>query len=55
MHIRNSIFKYKMKRLQIPEMPVHEKFYLHRKMIHAKNSHCKFITNLLPEKSKENM
>ena len=30
MHFRNSKFKHKMKRLQIPQKVVYEKFYVHR-------------------------
>ena len=44
-----------MIRLQILENIVYEKFYVHEKILHAQNCHCKFIKNLLPEKHKENM
>ena len=30
------------------------KFYVHEQILLARNSRCKFIKNLLPEKPKEN-
>ena len=44
-----------MKRLQIPQKLLYEKFYLHEKILRTRNCCSKFIKNLLPEKSKENM
>ena len=44
-----------MKRLQIPQKLVYEKFYVHEKILRARNCRRKFIKNLLPEKRKENM
>ena len=32
-----------------------EKFYVHEKILRARNCRCKFIKNLLPEKRKENI
>ena len=55
MHFRNSNFRHKMKRLEIPKKVVHEKFYLHEKILRTRNCRRKFIKNLLPEKRKENM
>ena len=52
---RNSNFKHKMKRLQIPQKLVYEKFYEHDKILSTRNSRRILIKNLLPEKSKENM
>ena len=51
----HSSFKHKMKRLQIPQKLVREKFYLHGKILRTRNCCRKFIKNLLPEKRKENM
>ena len=43
-----------MKWLQIPQKLVHEKFYVHEKLLRTRN--CRHINkNLLPEKRKENM
>ena len=53
MHKRNSNFKHKMKRLQIPQKFVYEKFYVHEKLLSTRNCRRKFIKNLLPEKLKE--
>ena len=39
-----------MNRLQIPQKPVYEQFYVHEKIVRTR----KFIKNLLPEKRKEN-
>ena len=55
MHFRNINCRHKMKRLQIPQNLVYEKFYLHEKILHTQNYSRKFIKNLLPEKSEENM
>ena len=55
MHFRNINFKHKMKRFQIPQNLVYEQFYVHEKILAARNGHRKFIKNLLPEKCKENM
>ena len=54
-HFRNSNFKHEMKRLQIPQKLVYEKFYVHDKILRICNSRRILIKNLLPEKSKENM
>ena len=55
MHFQNSNFKHKMKRLQIPQKLVYEKFYVHEKILRTRNCRRRFIKNLLPEKRKENM
>ena len=44
-----------MKRLQIPQKLVYEKFYVHEKISCTQNCRRKFIKNSLPEKRKENM
>ena len=44
-----------MKRQQIPQELVYEKFYVHEKFLRALNCRRNFIKNLLPEKCKENM
>ena len=44
-----------MKRLQLPQKLVYEQFYIHEKILRIQNCRHKFIKNLLPEKSKENM
>ena len=44
-----------MKRLQILQKLVYEKFYVRKKKLHAQNCCRKFIKNLLPEKRKENI
>ena len=44
-----------MKRLQIPQKLVYEKFYVHEKILRTQNCRRRFIKNLLPEKRKENM
>ena len=44
-----------MKRLQISQKLVFEKFYVHKKILRTRNYRRKFIKNLLPEKRKENM
>ena len=44
-----------MKRLQIPQKLVYEKFYVYEKILRTRNYRRKFIKNLLPEKGKENM
>ena len=55
MHFRDSNFKHKMKRLQIPQKLVYKQFYVHEKTLRTRNCHRKFIKNLLPERRKENM
>ena len=42
-----------MKRLQIPQKLVYEKFYVHEKILRTRNCRCKFIKNLLSEKRNE--
>ena len=44
-----------MKRLQIPQKLVYEKFYVHEKILHTQNCRHEFIKKLLLEKRKENM
>ena len=44
-----------MKRLQILQKLVYEKFSLHEKILRTRNCRRSFIKNLLPEKRKENM
>ena len=44
-----------MKILQIPQKLVHEKFYVHEKILPTRNCLRKFIKNLIPEKRKESM
>ena len=44
-----------MKRMQIPQKLVYEKFYVHEKTLCTQDCRRKFIKNLLPEKRKENM
>ena len=44
-----------MKRLQIPQKFVYEKFYVDGKILGIRNCRRKFIKNLLPKKRKENM
>ena len=44
-----------MKRPQIPQKHVYEKFHVHEKKLCTRKSRRKFIKNLLPEKRKENM
>ena len=55
MHNRNNNFKHKMKRLQIPQKFVYEKFYVQEKNLRTQNYRREFIKNSLPEKRKENM
>ena len=43
-----------MKRLQIPQKLVYEKFYVHEKKLRIRNCRRGFIKNLLPKKRKEN-
>ena len=50
MHFWNSNFKHKMKRMQIPQKLVYEKFYVHEEILRTRNCHCKFTKNLLPDK-----
>ena len=44
-----------MKRLQIPQKLVYEKFYEQEKILRTRTCYRRFIKNLLPEKRKENM
>ena len=44
-----------MKRLQIPQKLVCEKFYVHEKILRIRNCRRKFIKKLLLEKRKEYM
>ena len=44
-----------MKRLQIPQKLVYEKFYVYEKNLRTRNCSRKFIKNLLPEERKGNM
>ena len=44
-----------MKRQQIPQKVVNEKFHVHEKKLRTRNCRRKFIKYLLPEKRKENM
>ena len=39
-----------MKRLQIPQKLVYEKFHVHEKILRTRNCRRKFIKNILPEK-----
>ena len=55
MHFRNSNFKHKMTRLEIPRNLLHEKSYVHEKVLRTPKCRHKFIKNLPPEKRKENM
>ena len=55
-HFRNSDFKHKMKRLQVPPELVYRTILCTRKKIkNLRNCRHKFIKSLLPEKRKENM
>ena len=54
-HFRNSNFKHKMKRLQMPQKLVYEKFYVHGQTLLTRNCRREFLKNLLPEKRKEKM
>ena len=44
-----------MKRLEIPQKLLYEKFYVYEKILRTGNCRRKFLKNLLPEKYKENM
>ena len=44
-----------MKRAQIRQKLVYEKFYEHEKILRTRNCCLKFIKHLLPEKHKANM
>ena len=55
MHFRNSNFKHKMTRLEIPRNLVHEKSYEREKILRTPKCHRKFIKNVPPEKRNENM
>ena len=50
-HFRNGNFKPKMKRLQIPQKLMYEKFYVHKKILRTRNYRREFIKNFLPEKT----
>ena len=39
--------------MQIPQKLVHEKGYVHQKILRTRNCRRRFIKNLLPEKRKE--
>ena len=49
------ILNKKMKRLQISQKAVFEKFYLHEKILRTRNSRRNFMKILLPKKRKESM
>ena len=51
MHFRISNFKHKMKRLQLLQKLVFEKFYVHEEILRIRNYPRRFIKNLLPKKS----
>ena len=55
MHFRNSNFKHKMTRLEIPRNLVHEKSYEREKILRTPKCRRKFIKNVPPEKRNENM
>ena len=55
MDFQNGNFKHKVKGLQILQKLGYEKFYVHEKILRARNYGLKIIENLLPEKRKENM
>ena len=42
-----------MRRLQIPQKLVYEKFYVHKKILRTRDCRRKLIKNLLPEKRKD--
>ena len=44
-----------MKRLEIPQKFVYDKFYVREKILPTRNCRREFIKNLPPEKRKENM
>ena len=44
-----------MKKLQLPQNLVYEKFYVHEKILRTRNCRRRFIKNLLPQKRKEDM
>ena len=44
-----------MKKLEIPQKLVYEKFYVNEKILGTQNGRHKFIRSLLLEKRKENM
>ena len=50
-----TLAKIKMKRLQIPQKLVYEKFYVQEKILRTRNCRRNFIKNLFSEKLKENM
>ena len=55
MQFRKCNFKHKVKRLQLLQNLVYEKFYVQEKVLRARNCHRRFIKNLLPQKRKGNM
>ena len=44
-----------MKRLEIPQKLVYDKFYVHEKILRTRIFPREFIKNFLPQKRKENM
>ena len=42
-----------MKRLQIPQKLLYEKYYVHEQILRARNCRGKFIKYLFPEKRKK--
>ena len=44
-----------MKKLEIPQKLVYDKFYVHEKILRIRNCRREFIKKLLSEKRKENM
>ena len=42
-HFRNSNFKQKMKRLEIPQKLVYDKFYVHEKILRTRSCRREFI------------
>ena len=55
MHFRNSNFKHKMTRLEIPRNLVREKSYEREKILRTPKCRRKLIKNVPPEKRNENM
>ena len=51
--LRHERVKQKMKRRQILQKLVYEKFYIHEKFLGTQNCRRKFFKNLLPEKHKQ--
>ena len=54
-YFRNRNFKHKMKRLQIPQKHVYQKFCVHEQILRVRNCRRKFIKRSLSEKRKENL